>query len=77
MARTLTNYLNKIDKLEERIDAQIDDLLKVIDLDLLLENPKPYMNELSKQFFESLEDELTEAIQAGEDKANQIVNSIK
>ena len=35
------------------------------------------MEELSKQFFESLDDELKEAIQAGEVKADRIIRSIK
>tara|TARA_Y100000004_G_scaffold52855_1_gene58729 strand:+ start:274 stop:525 length:252 start_codon:yes stop_codon:yes gene_type:complete len=76
MAKTLTTYLNKIAKLEDRIDQQVDELLKAIDLDKLLVNPKPYMEEISKQFYESLEDELLEAIEAGEQKADSIIRSI-
>ncbi len=77
MARTLTNYLNKITTLEEKIDKEIEQLLKAVDIDKLLLNPQPYMEELSKQFFESLDDELKEAIQAGEVKADRIIRSIK
>tara|TARA_Y100000401_G_scaffold38325_1_gene28935 strand:+ start:23592 stop:23828 length:237 start_codon:yes stop_codon:yes gene_type:complete len=76
MARILTNYLDKITTLDEKIDQEIDQILEVIDIDELLANPQLYMQELGKQFFESLEDELTEAIEAGELKANQIVDSI-
>tara|TARA_R100001594_G_scaffold86949_1_gene121343 strand:+ start:767 stop:1015 length:249 start_codon:yes stop_codon:yes gene_type:complete len=76
MAKTLTTYLNKISDLEDRIDQQIDQLLEAIDLDKLLANPKPYMEELSKQFYESLEDELKEAIEAGEVKADSIIRSM-
>ncbi len=77
MARILTNYLNKITNLDQKIDKEIDQLLAVIDLDELLANPEVYMRELSKQFFESLEDEIQEAIEAGESKANQIIKNIK
>ena len=77
MARTLTNYLNKITDLEERIDKEVEQLLKAVDIDKLLVNPKIYMEELSKQFFASLEDELKEAIKAGEIKADRITRNIK
>ena len=76
MAKTLTTYLNKISDLEDKIDKEIEELLKVIDMDRLLANPEPYMQELSKQFFESLNDEIKEAIQAGEIKADRIISSI-
>ena len=77
MARTLTNYLNKITDLEERIDKEVEQLLKAVDIDKLLVNPKINMEELSKQFFESLDDELKEAIKAGEIKADRITRNIK
>tara|TARA_Y100001938_G_scaffold58720_1_gene82169 strand:- start:1743 stop:1985 length:243 start_codon:yes stop_codon:yes gene_type:complete len=76
MAKTLTTYLNKIADLEDKIDNEIEELLKVIDIDQLLANPEQYMQELSKQFFESLNDELKQAIIAGELKAERILNSI-
>ena len=76
MAKTLTTYLNKITYIEEKIDTDIDQLLEAVDIDRLLANPEQYMEELSKQFFESLNDELIQAIQAGELKADRIINSI-
>tara|TARA_R100000700_G_C3167777_1_gene142687 strand:- start:744 stop:995 length:252 start_codon:yes stop_codon:yes gene_type:complete len=77
MAKTLTAYLNKISDLEDKIDNEIEELLKVIDIDQLLANPEQYMQELSKQFFESLGDELKQAIKAGELKADRIIKSIE
>ena len=76
MAKTLTTYLNKITDIEEKIDTDIDQLLEAVDIDRLLATPEQYMEELSKQFFESLNDELIQAIQAGELKADRIINSI-
>ena len=76
MAKVLKSYLDKITDLEETIDSEIDELLKAIDIEQLLASPEQYMSELSKQFFESLDDELKQAIQAGELKADRIVNSI-
>ena len=77
MAKVLKSYLDTISDLEDKIDNEIDELLRVIDIDQLLANPEAYMTELSKQFFESLDDELKEAIEAGELKADRIVKSIE
>ena len=76
MAKVLKSYLDKITDLEDKIDNEIDELLRIIDIDQLLANPEAYMTELSKQFFESLDDELKEAIEAGELKADRIIKSI-
>ncbi len=77
MAKVLKSYLDKITDLEDKIDNEIDELLRVIDIDQLLTNPEVYMRELSKQFFESLDDEMKEAIEAGEIKADRIIKSIE
>ena len=76
MAKVLKSYLDKISDLEDKIDNEIDELLRIIDIDQLLANPEAYMTELSKQFFESLDDDLKEAIEAGEIKADRIIKSI-
>tara|TARA_R100001530_G_scaffold91763_1_gene63791 strand:+ start:156 stop:407 length:252 start_codon:yes stop_codon:yes gene_type:complete len=76
MAKVLKSYLDKITDLEEQIDREVDELLRVIDIDQLLANPEKYMQELSKQFFESLDDELKQAIDAGQVKADRIIKSI-
>ena len=76
MAKVLKSYLDKITDLEEKIDREIDELLSIIDIDQLLSTPEVYMRELSKQFFESLDDELKQAIEAGEVKADRIIKSI-
>ena len=76
MAKVLKSYLDKITDLEDKIDNEIDELLRIIDIDQLLANPEVYMTELSKQFFESLDDELKQAINAGTSKANHILESI-
>jgi len=77
MAKVLKSYLDKITDLEDKIDNEIDELLRIIDIDQLLANPEVYMTELSKQFFESLDDELKQAIEAGELKADRIIKSIE
>ena len=77
MAKVLKSYLDTISDLEDKIDNEIDVLLRVIDIDQLLANPEIYMRELSKQFYESLDDELKQAIEAGELKADRIVKSIE
>jgi hypothetical protein len=35
------------------------------------------MSELNKQFFENLQDEMLEAVEAGEEKANRILKKIE
>ena len=77
MAKVLKSYLDTISDLDDKIDNEIDELLRVIDIDQLLANPEIYMRELSKQFYESLDDELKQAIEAGELKADRIVKSIE
>ena len=77
MAKVLKSYLDKISDLEDKIDNEIDELLRIIDIDQLLANPEIYMRELSKQFYESLDDELKQAIEAGELKADRIIKSIE
>ena len=77
MAKVLKSYLDKISDLEDKIDNEIDELLRIIDIDQLLANPEAYMTELSKQFFESLDDELKQAIESGELKADRIIKSIE
>ena len=76
MAKVLKSYLDTISDLEDKIDNEIDELLRVIDIYQLHANPEIYMRELSKQFYESLDDELKQAIEAGELKADRIVKSI-
>tara|TARA_Y100000401_G_scaffold10522_1_gene7189 strand:- start:1959 stop:2201 length:243 start_codon:yes stop_codon:yes gene_type:complete len=77
MAQVLKSYLDKITEIEDKIDKEVDEVLRVIDIDQLQANPQEYMQELSKQFFESLGDELQEAIKAGEIKADRIMKSIE
>ena len=77
MAQELLQYLNKIADIEDKIDEEIELLLESIDIDILLQNPQNYMEELSKQFFESLNDEMLLAIEAGEEKAERILKKIE
>tara|TARA_R110002012_G_scaffold36532_5_gene103055 strand:- start:2681 stop:2914 length:234 start_codon:yes stop_codon:yes gene_type:complete len=77
MAKIVKGYLDKISNLQTKIDKEADEILTYIDIDNVLANPQPYMTEFSRQFFESIRDELLEAIKAGEDKANKIMDNIE
>jgi hypothetical protein len=77
MARIIKGYLDKITKIQKKVDNETDDLLQFINLDSLLANPQGYMSELNKQFFENLQDEMLEAVEAGEEKANRILKKIE
>ena len=77
MARIIKGYLDKITKIQKKVDNETDDLLQFINLDSLLANPQGYMSELNKQFFENLQDEILEAVEAGEEKAIRILKNIE
>ena len=77
MAKVLTGYLNKIVKLQDKIDKESEQILNVIDINQLQANPYEYMKELGKQFYESSLDEIEEAIKAGENTAEKIIKSIE
>ena len=47
MAQVLKSYLNTITNLEETINKEVDGILRVIDVDQLLDNPEAYMQEIS------------------------------
>tara|TARA_Y100000401_G_scaffold111381_1_gene109587 strand:- start:778 stop:1014 length:237 start_codon:yes stop_codon:yes gene_type:complete len=78
MAKPLTNYLNNITKLDEKITLETEnDFLRLIDLDELDANPVLYLTLFLKEYFESLDDEIQIAIDAGTKKANEIIKEIR
>jgi hypothetical protein len=67
-----------IDSLQDTINDLYDEikddselLLDQIDIDTFLENPKAYLEELSRQFLQQHLDEIEEAALAGEEFANK------
>lgn len=77
MADKIHKYLDKIDELKEEVNRQSESILDKVDLTNLLSNPIEYLKELGKQFFEAHTDELQKAIDAGEDKAKEVLNEIE
>ena len=73
MARPIHNHLNKMDVLELNVDITINQVLKAVDIAALLADPRRYMQELGKQYFESMEDELNYALKQGNKLAKEVM----
>ena len=69
--------MDKTNQAQQKIVKKSEKILEFIDLDNLMANPQAYMSEFNKQFFESLDEELQEAIKAGEEKAYKMIKNIK
>ena len=54
----------------------IEEVLESVDLDDLMKNPQLYLEELSKQYYESHMQILEKAIEIGENQANRILKEI-
>ena len=76
----LSNYLEDMDELKEKIQNESDIILKAIDLNHLLSLSKyekiEYVKELLFDFWEIQEDEIKKAMKMGEDKAKNILRQI-
>ena len=73
MANIINKYLDDIDKLKEQIDDDIDELLESIDIDELIKSPKQYLEDLSKEYYESHIEILERAIEIGENQARRVL----
>ena len=71
---TLQKYFDKIDDLQEEVKEQKEDILKGINIQNLLANPKEYLEDLAMDYYEANEEILNDAIQAGENKAKKILD---
>ena len=69
----IDGYHDKLDSLKEKIDKSSEEIIKVIDLNKLLENPQQYLESIARQYYESHVPELKKAIKIGEEEAKGIL----
>ena len=76
----LSNYLEDMDELKEKIQNESNVILEAIDLNHLLSLSKDdkieYVKDLLFDFWEIQEDEIKKAMKMGEDKAKNILRQI-
>ena len=69
----IDGYHDKLEILKEDIEKDSEKILKAINIDALLKNPKEYLTKLGKQYYESHTPNLKKAIKIGEDEANKMI----
>jgi len=67
-------YLDGIDSLKDGVDKNSELILKRIDLDRMLENPRIYLKTIARAFYEAHSQELLKAIDIGRNHAKEIIN---
>ena len=76
----LSNHLQSIDRLKEKVETESEQLLKAINLKELLnldrEQKKEYLQEILYDFWEAQDDKIKQALQLGKNKAKNLINAI-
>jgi len=67
----------KLQKLRDEIKDRKQEILDNIDLDDLMMNPKPYLDKLAKEFYESNEDKYKKAIGLGKSLSKKFIKGMK
>ncbi len=74
MAQLVRNYFRKLEKLEDKIKEDADNILKAIDLDELLVDPEGYLMALSDAFLKEHMIEIEQAVKEGQRFARQVLD---
>lgn len=77
MARLVLDYIDKLDKIEQVIKDNADNILSSIDLDELLKDPEKYLLALGDAFLNEHIDEIEQSSIEGKKFASKIINRIK
>ena len=75
MAQSVRNYVNNLDKIEEVVSDNADNILKAIDLDEFLKDPKKYLLLLGDAFLSEHIDELEQASKEGSRFASEVLKN--
>ena len=75
MAQSVRNYVNNLDKIEEVVSDNADNILQAIDLDEFLADPKKYLLLLGDAFLSEHIDELEQASKEGSRFANEVLEN--
>jgi len=76
LAKLISNYLDKLDLLDEEVDRNADNILNVIDIDKLLEDPEGYLLSLGDAFLKEHIDEIEKASKEGKKFANKVIKQL-
>lgn len=76
MAKLISNYLDKLDLLEEEVNRNADNILNVIDIDKLLEDPEGYLLSLGDAFLKEHIDEIQKASKEGKKFASKVIKQL-
>jgi len=73
LAKLVFNFIDTIDKLDDNIEEDAENILKAIDIDDLLKDPEGYLLQLSDKFLQNHVQEIAQAKIEGKKFANQIL----
>ena len=74
MAQLVLNYVRKLEKLEDQIKQDADNILKAINLDELLADPEGYLMSLSDAFLQEHMIEIEQATKEGQSFARKVLD---
>ena len=74
MAQLVLNYVRKLEKLEDQIKQDADNILKAINLDELLADPEGYLMSLSDAFLQQHMIEIEQATKEGQSFARKVLD---
>lgn len=74
MAQLVRSYFRKLEKLEDKIKEDADNILKAVDLDELLKDPEGYLMALSDAFLKEHMIEIEQAVKEGQRFARQVLD---
>tara|TARA_R100001163_G_C4943854_1_gene114486 strand:- start:405 stop:635 length:231 start_codon:yes stop_codon:yes gene_type:complete len=75
LAQSVRNYVDNLDKIEEVVSNNADNILQAIDLDEFLKDPKKYLLLLGDAFLSEHIDELEQASKEGSRFANEVLEN--
>ena len=75
MAQSVRNYVDNLDKIEEVVSDNAENILQAIDLDEFLKDPKKYLLLLGDAFLNEHIDELEQASKEGSRFANEVLEN--
>jgi len=76
LAKLIKNHVLQLDKLEEVIKENSENILSAINLDELLKDPEGYMLALGDAFLKEHIDEIDKASKIGSKFAKRVLNEI-
>ena len=72
--KVLDKYLDEIDSLKDKVESNSEKILSKININKLRANPKEYIYNMGKQFYQAHKSELEKATKLGRKKAKRIYN---